>query len=150
VTYPYNTHPADIFWLRLEWTTQKWQHGLLQYLPSRIQKYTLVSHFRISIDLMNLIDGSSITFGWSNLMGENTLQGGQKCCHIVLCFRGVNVWTSTMVILKHTFPNFLHYMVGHNTKNLIKKEIYFSNYIVWFQSIYVAKKCMSLFSYEQL
>jgi hypothetical protein len=53
--------------------------------------------------------------------------GGQKCCHIVLFSKVVRVWTSTMVILKHIFPNFLHNMVEHNTKNSITKIFPFSN-----------------------
>jgi hypothetical protein len=32
-----------------------------------------------------------------------------------------------MIILEHTFSNFLHNMVCHNTKNSIKKKIHFSN-----------------------
>jgi hypothetical protein len=32
-----------------------------------------------------------------------------------------------MEILEHFFPNFLHNMVDHNTKNSIKKKIPFSN-----------------------
>jgi hypothetical protein len=46
---------------------------------------------------------------------------------VTLFSSGVHVWTSTMVILEHIFPNFLHNMVGHNTKNLIKKKIIFFN-----------------------
>jgi hypothetical protein len=30
-------------------------------------------------------------------------RGAQKCCHIVLFYNGVHVWTSTMVKLKHIF-----------------------------------------------
>jgi len=60
-------------------------------------------------------------YGWS------TLQGGQKCCHIVLFSRGVHVWTSTMVILEHIFPTVLHNMVDYNTKNSIAKKFSFSN-----------------------
>ncbi len=70
--------------------------------------------------------------------------GGKKCCHIILFFRGVHVWTSTMVILEHIFSIFLHNMVNHNTKSPIKKNFPFSNLYVWFQSIFVANKCMSL------
>ncbi len=58
-------------------------------------------------------------------MGESTLWGGQKCCHIVLFYRGVHVWTLTMVILEHIFPIFLHSMVFYNRKNSI--TIFFSN-----------------------
>jgi hypothetical protein len=75
--------------------------------------------------------------------GESTLQGGQKCCHIVLFSRGVHVWTSTTIILEHIFPNFLHNMVNHNTKKFKQKEIFFSTYIAWFQNIFVTKKCTS-------
>jgi hypothetical protein len=41
--------------------------------------------------------------------------------------RGVHVRILTMVSLEHIFPNFLHNMVDHNTKNSIKKKIHFSN-----------------------
>jgi hypothetical protein len=75
---------------------------------------------------------------------ESTSQGGQKCCHIVLLSKGVHVWISTMVILEHIYPNFLHNMVDYNTKNSITKKIPLPTYIVQFQSIFVAKKCMSL------
>ncbi len=60
-------------------------------------------------------------------MGESILQGGQKCCHIVLFSRGVCVWTSTMIISKHIFPKFLLNMVDYNTKNLIANNFFFSN-----------------------
>jgi len=59
--------------------------------------------------------------------GESTLQRGQKCCQIILISKGVHVWTSTMVILKHVFSNFWHNMVNHNTKNSIKKKFHFPN-----------------------
>jgi len=49
-----------------------------------------------------------------------------------------------MVILEHIFPIFLHNMVDYNTNNSIAKKIIFSTYIVRFQSIFVAKKRMSL------
>jgi hypothetical protein len=62
------------------------------------------------------------------LMGESTLGKGQKCYHIVLFSKGVHVWTLTMVILEHIFPNFSHIMVDHNTKySKIKKKIPSSN-----------------------
>jgi len=79
--------------------------------------------------------------GWK---GESTLQGGQKCYHIVLFSKGVHVWTSTMVILEHNFSTFLHNMVDYNTRNSIAKKIIFPTYIVRFQNIFVAKKCTSL------
>jgi hypothetical protein len=62
-----------------------------------------------------------------SFLGESTLRGGQKCCHIVLFSRGVHVWTSTMVILEHIFPNFLHNMIDYNTKNSIAILFNFSN-----------------------
>ncbi len=70
--------------------------------------------------------------------------GGPKCCHIVLFSRGVHVWTSTMVILEHIFPKFLHNMVDYNTKNSITKKIIFPTYNVQFQSIFVTKTCTSI------
>jgi hypothetical protein len=57
--------------------------------------------------------------------GESTLQGGQKCYHITLVSKGVNVWISTMVILKHILPIFLHNMVEHNIENSIEKISFF-------------------------
>jgi hypothetical protein len=60
-------------------------------------------------------------------MNENTLRGGPKCHHIILFSRDVHVQTLTMVILKHIFPNFLHNMVGNNTKDSIGKEMLFPN-----------------------
>jgi len=75
---------------------------------------------------------------------ESALWGGQKCCHIILFSKGVHVWTLTMVILEHIFPNFVHNMVDHNTKIHSKINFFFPTYIVWFQSIFVAKKCTSL------
>ncbi len=70
--------------------------------------------------------------------------GGQKCCHIVLFSKDFYVWTSTMVILQHIFPNCLHNMIDYNIKNSITKKIPFPTYIVRFQNIFVAKKCTSL------
>ncbi len=61
------------------------------------------------------------------VLDESTLQAGQKCCHIVLFSKGVHIWTSTMVGLEHIFPNFLHNMVDHNTKNSIENKIHFPN-----------------------
>jgi hypothetical protein len=49
-----------------------------------------------------------------------------------------------MVIFEHVFPEFLHNMVNYNTKNSIAKNFIFQTYIVQFQNIFVAKKCMSL------
>jgi hypothetical protein len=85
-------------------------------------------------------------FGWFRMVDESTLRGGQKCCHIVLFSRCVYVWNSTMVILKHIFPNILHNMVSYNTKNSITNKIPFPTYIVWFQNIFMAKKCTSLYT----
>jgi hypothetical protein len=80
-------------------------------------------------------------------MGENTLGGGggQKFCHIVLVSRGVHVWISTMVILEHIFPNFLHNMVDYNTKNSIAKKIIFSNLYCEVPKYICGKKSMSLY-----
>jgi hypothetical protein len=72
------------------------------------------------------------------------LWGGQKCCHIVLCYRGVHVWTSTMVRLKHIFPNFLHNMTNYNQRIQSQRKFIFPTYIVRFQNIFVAKQCTSL------
>ncbi len=85
-----------------------------------------------------------IQMSWPISYGWNHITGGQKCCHIVLFSKGVHVWTSTMLILEHIFPNFLHNMVGHNTKNSIIKKIIFPTYIVRFQSIFAIEKCMSM------
>jgi hypothetical protein len=59
--------------------------------------------------------------------GESTLWRGKKCCHIVPFSKGVHIWASTMVILEHIFPNFLHNMIDYNIKNSITKKIHFSN-----------------------
>jgi hypothetical protein len=58
--------------------------------------------------------------------------------------KSVHVWTSTMVILQHIFPIFLHNMVDYNTKSLITKKYFFPTYIVQFQNMFVANKCTSL------
>jgi hypothetical protein len=87
--------------------------------------------------------GLSFSFLVDISMGESTLQGGQNCCHIVLFSRGVCVWTSTMIISEHIFPNFLLNMVDYDTKNLIANNCFFPTYIVRFQSIFVAKKYIS-------
>jgi hypothetical protein len=71
--------------------------------------------------------------------GESTLWGGQKCCHIVLFSKGVHVWTSTMVILEHIFPNLLHNMVDYNTKNSITIYSFFQ-LILWGSKIYLWQK----------
>jgi hypothetical protein len=52
-------------------------------------------------------------------------------------------YVTTMVILEHVFPKKLHNMVNYNTNNLIANN-FFLTYIVQFQNIFVAKKCMSL------
>jgi hypothetical protein len=63
--------------------------------------------------------------------------GAPPRSHSVLFSKVVHVWTSTTVILEYIFPNILHNMVNHNTINYI----YISTYIVWFQNIFVTKKC---------
>ncbi len=73
--------------------------------------------------------------------GESTLWGDQN---VVLFSKSVHVWTSTMVILQHIFPIFLHNMVDYNTKSLITKKYFFPTYIVQFQNMFVANKCTSL------
>ncbi len=66
-------------------------------------------------------------------------KGGQKCCHIVLFSRGVCVWTSTMIILEHIFPNFLHNMVDYNTKISIAKNVFFQP-TLWGSKVYLWQK----------
>jgi hypothetical protein len=62
-----------------------------------------------------------------------------------IVFWGVHVWTSTMVILEHYFPIFLHNMVDYNTKNSIAKIFFFSNlYRAIPKYICGKKKCTSL------
>ncbi len=51
---------------------------------------------------------------------------------------------STMVILEHIFPNFLHNMVDYNTKNSIAKKIPFSNLHCEVPKYICGKKCISL------
>jgi len=108
--------------------------GMYQNIPlSNIYIYIYQLGFNLDIiDSVRALYGRS----WMGHMYQNkslitwvkgTLQGGQKCCHIVLFSKGVHVWTSTMVILEHIFLNFLHNMVGYNTKNSIAKKIPFSN-----------------------
>jgi hypothetical protein len=49
-----------------------------------------------------------------------------------------------MIIVEHIFPNFLHNMVDHNTKNLIKRKIHFSNLYRVIPKYICCKKSMSL------
>jgi len=72
--------------------------------------------------------------------------GGQKCCHIILFFRGVHVWTSTMVILEHIFSIFLHNMVNYNIS--IKKKIPFSNLYCVIPK-YICDKKMYIITYSK-
>ncbi len=74
------------------------------------------------------------------MVGWKHTTRGQKCCHIVLFSKGVHVWTSTMVILEHIFPNFLHNMVDYDTKNSITKKIHFSQLILWGSKVYLLQK----------
>ncbi len=75
---------------------------------------------------------------------ENTLRGGQQCCHIVLFSRGCPCLNFNHGNIGAYFFNFFHNMLDHNTKNSIAKIYFFPTYIVRFQSIFVAKKCMLL------
>jgi hypothetical protein len=115
------SHPTNVLLYKMKMTLLLWHLAII--------------HPRCGLCMPRVLNGPK---------GESTLRGGQKCYHIVLFSRGVHVWTSTMIILEHIFPNFLHNMVDYNTKNSIARKIHFPTYIVWLQSIFVEKKCTSL------
>ncbi len=105
------------------WNPNKWMFKSNLNLPKIFELYLTKSRFLRYSRIIFL------TRGWVMNLGENTLHGGQKCCHmyIIMFFRGVHVWTSTMVILEHIFLKFLHNMVDYNIKNSIAKKIPFFN-----------------------
>jgi hypothetical protein len=75
----------------------------------------------------------------NKLWVKSHCKGAQKCYHIVLFSKGVHVWTSTMVILEHIFPNILHNMVDYNTKNQ-SLNCFFSQFIVCDSKVYLWPK----------
>jgi hypothetical protein len=84
---------------------------------------------------------SNMLSNWNRFRWKH-IRRGQICCHIVFFCRGIHVWTSTMVILEHIFPNALYNMLDYNTKNSISKKIPFFNlYCVIPKYICGKKKC---------
>jgi len=79
-----------------------------------------------------------------NPMSESTLWEGQECCHIVLFFKGVHFWTSTVVILEHIFPNVLYNMLDHNTKFDQKENSFFQLILCDSKTYLWQKKCTSM------
>jgi hypothetical protein len=85
-------------------------------------------------------------YGWKHTTKRKG--GGRMLSHCIVS-KGVHVWTSTMVILKHIFLFFLHNMEYYNRKNWITILFFFqlilcdSKEYLW-QKYVCIKKCKLL------